>query len=213
MVNPRVLLRRSLSVLAGVGLVLNAGAAVAAGSPFAPPAKPQPKVVRLLAPPGLSSAGALQAFEQESGIAVAYDAYGDRDSIPAMLKDGPYDVAILPGPELARAAVAGKLRKIDRARVPNAKAIAAPVATKLAAYDPGGYALAWGWSPTGLLYDAAKVPALLGAAPNSWAAALAPNVAGKLAPCGVALPIRAAICSSRPGGSWASIRRGRPSAP
>ena len=77
MVNPRVLLRRSLSVLAGVGLVLNAGAAVAAGSPFAPPAKPQPKVVRLLAPPGLSSAGALQAFEQESGIAVAYDAYGD----------------------------------------------------------------------------------------------------------------------------------------
>ena len=38
------------------------------------------------------------------------------------------------------------------------------------------------------LYDAGKVPQLLGAPPKSWGAALAPDVARKLAPCGVALP-------------------------
>ena len=68
--------------------------------------------------------------------------------------------------------------------------MAAPVAAKLTmTYDPGGaYAIAWGWSATELLYDAGKVPQLLGAPPKSWGAALAPDVARKLAPCGVALP-------------------------
>ena len=158
-------------------------------SPFAPPPKPAETIVRLLAPSGAFTAKTLREFERESGAAVAYDAYGDPARIPSMMKEAPYDVVIMPGPALARAVAAGQLRKIDKAQIPNARRVAPPVAAKLMAYDPGGaYAIAWGWSATGLLYDAGKVPQLIGAPPNSWGAALAPEVARKLAPCGVALP-------------------------
>lgn len=158
-------------------------------SPFAPAATPAPKIVRLLAPSGTLDARTLGDFERESGYAVAYDAYGDAARILPMMNEGPYDVIVLPGPVLARAIAAGELRRLDKALISNARLVEAPVTAKLAAYDPGGvYSLPWGWSATGLLYDAGKTARLLGGPPVSWAAALAPAVAGKLAPCGVALP-------------------------
>ncbi|HZZ60731.1 MAG TPA: extracellular solute-binding protein [Roseiarcus sp.] len=157
-------------------------------SPFAPAPQPVPKELRLLAPSGAFNAKLLREFERESGYAVAYDAYGDPARIPSLLKE-PYDVVVLPGPALAHAIGARQLRPIEKGQVQNARRIAPSVAGKLASYDAtGGYGLAWGWSATGLLYDAGKVPRLLGAAPSSWADALAPDVARRLAPCGVALP-------------------------
>ena len=176
-------------LLAAAVVALSASAASAASpSPFAPPPEPAQTFVRLLAPSGAFRTGTLQAFEKETGLAIAYDAYGDPARIPAMMKDGPYDVVILPGPDIARAAAAGQLRRIGRDQIPNARNVAPQLAAKLAAYDPGGRSIAWGWAATGLLYDAAKAPPLLGGPPVSWSAALSPNVMGKLAPCGVALP-------------------------
>src|SRR5271165_1367034 len=172
-----------------IAAVVALGASGLEASPFAPPPKPAPKVVRLLAPSGALTTKALRDFERESGFAVAYDAYGDAQRIASMMKDAAYDVVILPGPALAGAIAAGQLRKIDKAQIPNARRVAAPVEAKLASYDPAGaFALAWGWSATGLMYDADKAPRLLGAAPGSWTAAFAPDIARKLAPCGVALP-------------------------
>lgn len=169
--------------------VVALGASGLEASPFAPPPKPAPKVVRLLAPSGALTTRTLRDFERESGFAVAYDAYGDAQRIASMMKDATYDVVVLPGPALAGAIAAGQLRKIDKAQIPNARRVAAPVEAKLTAYDSAGaFALAWGWSATGLMYDADKARRLLGAAPGSWTAALAPDVARKLAPCGVALP-------------------------
>ena len=176
-----------LSVLSAVILALGASALEA--SPFAPPSKPADRIVRLLGPSGAFAPKTLQEFERESGAAVAFDAYGDTQRIASMMRDGAYDVVILPGPELARAIAGGELRKIDKAQIANARRVAPQVAAKLIGYDAGGaYAIAWGWSATGLLYDADKAPPLLGGAPNSWGAALAPDVARKLAACGVALP-------------------------
>jgi putrescine transport system substrate-binding protein len=170
-------------------IALAANALEPPASPFAPPAAPAPKIMRLLAPSGAFDGQTLGDFERESGYAVAYDAYGDPARIAPMMKDGPYDVVVLPGPTLARAIAAGQLRRLAKAQIQNARLIAPSVAYKLSAYDPGGaYSVAWGWSATGLIYDAAKAPQLLGGPPNSWAAALTPDVASKLAPCGVALP-------------------------
>ena len=178
-----------MTALIAAIVALAANALDPTASPFAPPPAPAPKIVRLLAPSGAFDAKTLGDFERESGYAVAYDAYGDPARIAPMMKDGPYDVVVLPGPALAKAVAAGQLRRLAKTQVQNARLIAPPVAAKLAAYDPGGaYGLAWGWSATGLIYDAAKAPQLLGGPPNSWAAALAPEVARKLAPCGVALP-------------------------
>jgi putrescine transport system substrate-binding protein len=176
-----------LTALLAVAAIL--GASGLQASPFAPPPKPALKIVRLLAPSGAFNARILREFERESGFAVAYDAYGDPAKIPSMMKEGPYDVVILPGPALAKAIAAGQLRKIDKTQIANARRVATPIAAKLTSYDPGGaYALAWGWSATGLLYDEDKAPRLLGGPPNSWTAALSPDIARKLAPCGVALP-------------------------
>ena len=178
-----------MTAFAAAIIAVAASVIQSAPSPFAPPPAPAPKIVRLLAPSGAFDAKTLENFEKEIGYAVAYDAYGDAARILPMMNEGPYDVVVLPGPILARAIAAGKLSRIERAQVRNARLIAAPVTAKLAAYDPSGaYGLAWGWSATGLLYDAGKAPRLLGGPPVSWTAALAPDVTGKLAPCGVALP-------------------------
>ena len=176
------------ALLVAVAVALGADALDPVASPFAPPPAPAPKILRLLAPSGAFNGRILKAFEHESGFAVAYDAYGDPARIPSLIRE-PYDVVVLPGSALARAIAAGQLRKIEKTDTANARHIAPQVTAKLAAYDSSGaYALAWGWSATGLLYDAGKAPRLLGAAPNSWVDALAPDVARRLAPCGVALP-------------------------
>lgn len=177
-----------LTAIVAAIVALSAAGLEKTTSPFAPPPKPAQKIVRLLAPSGAFSGRTLRAFERETGYAVAYDAYGDPARIAQMMKE-PYDVVVLPGPALAQAIAAGQLLKLDKSDIPNARRVAPQVALKLAAYDASGaYALAWGWSATGLIYDAVKAPQLLGAAPNSWADALAPEIARKLAPCGVALP-------------------------
>ena len=171
-----------------VAVALGASGLDPVASPFAPPPAPALQVLRLLAPSGSFNPKSLREFEHESGYAVNYDAYGDPARIPSLMKE-PYDVVLLPGPAIARAIAAGQLRRIEKAQVANAGHIVQAVAAKLTAYDAAGaYALAWGWSATGLLYDAGKAPRLLGAAPSSWTAALAPQIARRLAPCGVALP-------------------------
>jgi len=176
------------TLFAAAVIALGPLAAVPTASPFAPPPPPAQKVLRLLAPSGAFDARQLRAFERESGYAVAYDAYGDPARVFSLMKE-PYDVVVLPGPELARAIQARRLRAIEKVKAPNARRIAPPVAAKLAAYDAtGAYGLAWGWSATGLLYDARKAPALLGAPPDSWADALAPGISRKVSSCGVALP-------------------------
>ena len=173
-----------------IALSLAFAVAANAQSPFAPPPKPAPQIVRLLAPSGALDGKTLRAFESESGIEIAYDAYGDPARIPTMMKDAAYDVVILPGPALAQAIAAGRLGPIEKAQIPNAGRIAAPVAAKLAAYDPsGGFGLAWGWSTTGILFNASETEPLIGRLPpSSWSFALNPIASGKLAPCGVALP-------------------------
>ncbi len=130
----------------------------------------------------------LSEFERESGYAVAYNSYGDPVRIPSLMNE-PYDVVALPGPALAAAIRTRQLRAIDKGEIPNARRIAPPVTAKLGFYDvTGAFGVAWGWSATGLLYDANKAPVLLGAPPRSWADALAPEIARKLTSCGVALP-------------------------
>jgi len=164
-------------------------APAAAQSPFAPPPKDAPKFVRLLAFADYFDARALEEFERQSGWKVAYDAYDAPESIPEKLRDGPYDLVVLPGPILREQIAAGALRKLDRAQLPHASNVAGAIAAKLAAYDPGGAsAIPYMWFASGLLYDSALAPRRLGSAPSSWGAIFAPEQARRLADCGVATP-------------------------
>jgi putrescine transport system substrate-binding protein len=164
-------------------------APVAADSPFAPPPKPKPTFLRLLAFADYFDAQALEEFESASGLQIAYDAYDSPEAIPDKLREGPYDLIVLPGPVLRQEILAGALQKLDRARLPHAGSASAAVAAKLAAYDPAGaYAIPYMWFASGLLFDADMVPKRLGSAPASWSAIFAPDQARRLADCGIATP-------------------------
>jgi putrescine transport system substrate-binding protein len=181
-VTPRSLL---LSML--VALALSAPAA--ADSPFAPQAKPKPTFLRLLAFADYFDAKALEEFERENGLQIAYDAYDSPESIPDKLRDGPYDLIVISGPALRQEIAAGALQKLDRARLPHASSLSPLVAAKLAAYDPTGtYATTYMWFASGLLYDADGAPKRLGAAPTSWGVIFTPQLARRLSDCGIATP-------------------------
>jgi putrescine transport system substrate-binding protein len=181
-----VILRFS-TIIAFASLALLAPAA--ADSPFAPPPKPKTTFLRLLAFADYFDAKALDEFQKESGLQIAYDAYDAPESIPDKLREGPYDLIVLPGPILRQEIAAGALQKLDRARLPHASSLSAAVAAKLAAYDSGGsFGLAYMWFATGLLYDSDAVPKRLGPALNSWGAIFAPEPQRRLADCGIATP-------------------------
>jgi putrescine transport system substrate-binding protein len=158
-------------------------------SPFDPPAAQKPNIVRLLAYAEYFDPRSLDEFERASGFAVAYDVYDSPDAIAEKWRDGPYDLVVLPGPALARRIAAGALARLDKSRLPGARAVQGAVSAKLSAYDPGGvHSVAFGWSAIGLLYNAAEAAKRLGGAPSSWADVLAPPLAAKMSPCGIALP-------------------------
>ena len=158
-------------------------------SPFAPAAQPKPKILRLLAGANAFDPAIFEAFERESGYSVAYDAYADAASLAAKLRDGPYDLMLLPGPALAKAIAGGALQKLDRKAAPSAKLISPMLLLKLSAYDPSGaYSLPADWSADGLIFDADKATARLGAPPISWSALFAPANSAKMRECGIALP-------------------------
>jgi len=180
----------TLARLALLAAGLWASAALAENaSPFAPPPPPPAKIVRLLAPPAMLDLDALQAFEDESGFQVAYDAYEGALDLAAKWREGPYDLVVLSGPALTRAIIAGELAPLDKWRLANAAAIRPAALAKLAAYDVGGaYALPLGWYATGIVYNAAKAGQRIGGAPVSWNALFNPVEARKMADCGVILP-------------------------
>jgi putrescine transport system substrate-binding protein len=164
-------------------------APAAAQSSFAPPPRPKPTFLRLLAFADYFDPRALEEFERESGWRIAYDAYDAPESIPDKLRDGPYDLVVLPGPVLRQQIAAGALRKLDRSLLPHASSASSAIAAKLAVYDPGGSnAIAYMWFASGLLYDASAAPRRLGSAPASWSAIFAPEQSRRLADCGIATP-------------------------
>jgi putrescine transport system substrate-binding protein len=174
------------SALAALALLTPA---VAQQSPFAPKPKAEPRFIRLLAFGDYFDAAALAEFENQIGRQIAYDAYDSPAEIPAKLRDGHYDLVVLPGPVLRDEIAAGALQRIDKARLKNAGAVAPRVAGKLAAYDPtGAYGLPYMWFATGLLLDAAKAQGRLAAGPLSWGLIFSPEIAGRFAGCGVATP-------------------------
>ena len=178
---------RSLSFFLVIFTLMTAAAAQQ--SPFAPPPKPEPHFIRLLAFADYFDADALAEFEKQTGKPIAYDAYDAADQIPAKMREGNYDLVVLPGPVLHEQIGAGTLQKIDRTRLKNVGAVAPRVLAKLAAYDAtGAYGLPYMWFATGLLLDTGKTQARIGAGPLSWGLIFSPDLMRRFADCGVATP-------------------------
>ncbi len=134
----------------------------------------------------------LARFTKATGIKVRYDTYGDNETLDAKLMTGDsgYDV-VFPSssPFFAQQVKAGIYRKLDYARIPNAKGLDKRVMARLAKVDPSNaHGVPYMMAATGIGYNVAEVKKLLPDAPvNSWAMLFDPKVVSVLKKCGVTL--------------------------
>jgi len=134
----------------------------------------------------------LKNFADDTGIKVNYDVYDSNDVLEAKLMAGRsgYDL-VFPSatPYFAQQLKAGIYRKLDKAKIPNAKGVDGHVLAQLKLADPTNeYALPYMTGGTGVGYNIAKVKAAMPDAPiGSLAMLFDVKALAKLKGCGVTL--------------------------
>ena len=137
-------------------------------------------------------------FEAETGIKVNYEVYDGNETLEARLRAGKSDYDLVvpsASPFLARQIKAKLYRKIDKTKLTNYDNLDKRILADLTVADPGNaYGVPYLWGTTGFGYNVAKIKAALGdAAPlDSMAVIFDPEIAKKLAPCGIS-PLDSAL--------------------
>ena len=132
-------------------------------------------------------------FEKETGISVTYDVYDGNEVLEAKLLAGRsgYDIVVpSASPYMARQIAAGAYLPLDKSKLPNLKNLDPRLVALAATADPGNrHGVPYLWSVTGIGYNVATVERALGAAVprDSLALLFDPNLAQKLAGCGIEL--------------------------
>lgn len=132
-------------------------------------------------------------FEKQTGIKVVYDVYDSNEILEAKLLAGRsgYDVVFPTARPFAdRQLKANILQPLQKKLLPNYGNIDTVILASLADIDPNNdHMVPYMWGTTGIGYNPDKVKALLGkdAPLNTWALIFDPEVAAKLAPCGISL--------------------------
>ncbi|WP_200821224.1 extracellular solute-binding protein [Oceanicoccus sp. KOV_DT_Chl] len=134
----------------------------------------------------------LEKFEKETGIKVVYDVFDSNDVLEAKLLSGKtgYDVVVPSSSFMARQIKAGVFQKLDQSKLSNAKGLDAGIMAKLSDMDPGNmHSVPYLWGTTGIGINVAKVKERLGDdyPLDSWDIVFNPEVAAKLADCGITL--------------------------
>ncbi|WEX08818.1 polyamine ABC transporter substrate-binding protein [Chelativorans sp. AA-79] len=131
----------------------------------------------------------LEEFTAETGIRVVYDVFDSNEIVETKLLAGGtgYDVVVPSGEFLARQIQAGVFQKLDKSKLPNLENMWDFVSKRTATYDPGNeYSVNYMWGTTGIGYNKAKVREALGTDTiDSWDAIFKPEIASKLAGCGI----------------------------
>jgi putrescine transport system substrate-binding protein len=133
----------------------------------------------------------IRNFEKETGIKVRYDNFDNNEIVHAKLVAGRtgYDI-VVPGASWAKQQIdTGRLRKLEKDRLPNLKNLDPVVQSQLALMDPGNdYLVDWLWGYTTVGINVEKVRAALGKLPmpdNGWDLLFKPEYVSRLKGCGV----------------------------
>jgi putrescine transport system substrate-binding protein len=133
----------------------------------------------------------LRQFTARTGIQVHYNVFDSNNTLEAKLLAGHsgYDVVVPSGAYLESLVTAGVFRPLDKTRLPNLRNLDPRIMDRLAAHDPGNvHAIDYTWGITGIAYNVAAVRGRLPEAPvESWSMLFDPNVAARLAECGIGL--------------------------
>jgi putrescine transport system substrate-binding protein len=131
-------------------------------------------------------------FQSETGIHVNYTVFDSPDTAETALSVGSsnYDIVTMnASPHLAREIPKGFWKKLDQAQIPNARNSDPQILNVLGQVDPGNiYAVPWMWGTVGVIYNADKVKALVGAVPaESLDMIFKKDVAAKFEKCGISI--------------------------
>jgi putrescine transport system substrate-binding protein len=156
----------------------------------APAAAEEAKVLNVYNWSDYVAADTIANFTKATGIKVNYDVYDSNDLLEAKLMVGKsgYDV-VFPSasPFFARQVKAGLYRKLDLAKIPNAKGVDPKVLERLRVVDPdNAFGLPYMMAGTGVGYVKSKIIPLLPEPPiGNLAMLFDPKTVGAMKSCGV----------------------------
>jgi len=162
------------------------------GNGAAPIAAAEPKVLNVYNWSDYIAEGTVPAFEQRTGIKVAYDVFDSNELLEAKLlaSGSGYDVVVPSLSFLGRQIQAGVFQPLDKSKIPNLANLDPAMMERIAQQDPGNkYAVPYLWGTTGIGYNIDKVKAAFGTTDvvNSWDLVFKPENIAKLKDCGVTL--------------------------
>ncbi|QJD59561.1 polyamine ABC transporter substrate-binding protein [Pseudomonas sp. gcc21] len=131
-------------------------------------------------------------FEKETGIDVSYDVYDSNEVLDARLLTGRsgFDLVVPSNHFLSKQIDAGVYMELDHDKLPNMKHLDPLLMEQIESIDPGSkHSIPYMWGTNGIGYNVEKVKAVLGddAPVDSWDLVFKPEVASKLASCGITM--------------------------
>ncbi len=134
---------------------------------------------------------AISRFEAETGIKVNYDVYDSNEVLEAKLMSGHsgYDLVVPTGAFMERQIKAGIYAAVDRSQLGNYDQLDAQLLQTVSRHDPdNSHGVPYTWGTIGIGYNQDLLSQRLGDVPvSSWDLIFKPELAAKVADCGIAV--------------------------
>src|ERR1700683_410902 len=133
----------------------------------------------------------LSDFEKQTGIKVHVAYFDTNETLETKLLAGSsgYDIVVPTASYFERQIKAGVYLPLDKSKLPNLKNMDPQLMAKVAMHDPGNAdGVIYLWGTNGIGYNEKMIRALLPDAPlDSWRMVFDPDVASKVAKCGISV--------------------------
>jgi putrescine transport system substrate-binding protein len=160
-------------------------------SPAGPAAGGGDKVLNLYIWSDYLAPNTLSDFEKQTGIKVHAAYFDTNETLETKLLAGSsgFDIVVPTASYFERQIKAGAYLELDKSKLPNLKNMDPQLMAKVAQHDPGNaHGVIYLWGTNGIGYNEKMVKALMPDAPlDSWRLVFDPEVAAKVAKCGISL--------------------------
>jgi putrescine transport system substrate-binding protein len=137
------------------------------------------------------AANTLADFEKQTGIKVHAAYFDTNETLETKLLAGSsgFDIVVPTASYFERQIKAGAFLVLDKSKLPNLKNLDPQLMAKVALHDPdNAHGVIYMWGTNGIGYNEKMVKALMPDAPlDSWRLVFDPEVAAKVAKCGISL--------------------------
>ncbi|MGO9037336.1 MAG: polyamine ABC transporter substrate-binding protein [Steroidobacteraceae bacterium] len=183
--------RRTVMLALGCSLLLSAcGGKPGSGAPSGAAAGAG-KVLNLFIWSDYLAPNTLSNFEKQTGIKVHVAYFDTNETLETKLLAGSsgYDVVVPTASYFERQIKAGVYLKLDKSKLPNLKNMDPLLMERVARHDPGNeHGVIYTWGTNGIGYNEKMVKELMPDAPlDSWRLVFDPEVASKVAKCGISV--------------------------